>query len=212
VARHYRRDLIGHFIRRRQREQQPCGHACCRGYRVHPDNYPVILPNRLLRSASDEDLAEHYKRVSHGDTAKDRRAEAQIIYEMERRDRLEEERRRHREAVETGRAAQQMERDAERERLYLEAEAYTRGNWVNTQGQARGISDREILTGREEVFQRYASEEAREYFRHHPRPTGAYFRGKDTRIAYSDPGRARRPRRRTAPSRRVTRRDLRKAV
>jgi hypothetical protein len=211
MARHYRRDLIGHFIRRRQREQQMCTHACCRGYRVHPGNYPVILPNRLLRHASDEDLAGHYDKVVKQDSPRARRAEAQIIYEMERRDRAEAGRRQHRKAVAAGRAARQLEREAETERVYLEAEAYTRGNWVNAKGRARGISDREILTGREEVFQRYASEEAREYFRRHPRPTGAYFRGQDTRIAYSDPGRARRhPRRRAAPARRWTRRDMRK--
>ena len=143
---------------------------------------------------------------------------------MERRDRAslereqrriqhEERHRQHREAVETIRAARRMEREAETERIYLEAEDYTRGNWVNAKGRARGISDREILTGREDVFQRYASEEAREYFRHHPRPTAAYFRGQDTRIAYSDPGRARhRARRRAAPTRRWTRRDMRKTV
>lgn len=46
MARRYydRRDLIGHWIRKQQRQQQPCTHARCRGHRVHPDNYPVILP------------------------------------------------------------------------------------------------------------------------------------------------------------------------
>jgi hypothetical protein len=44
-----RRDLIGHWIKRTSPVQRMCGHACCRGYRVHPRNYPVILPDRLLR-------------------------------------------------------------------------------------------------------------------------------------------------------------------
>jgi hypothetical protein len=78
AARHYRRDLIGHFIRNRQRQQEPCTHACCRGYRVHPDNYPVILPKRTLRRASDHDLADHFDKVSKGDSEADRRAEAQM--------------------------------------------------------------------------------------------------------------------------------------
>jgi hypothetical protein len=43
------------------------------------------------------------------------------------------------------------------------------------------VSDREILTGRQAVFDRYASEEAKEFFRSNPRPTAAYFRGQDTR-------------------------------
>jgi hypothetical protein len=91
-------------------------------------------------------------------------------------------------AVETGRAVRRMEREAETERIYVDAEAYTRGNWVNAKGRARSIADREILTGRQDLFQRYASDEAREYFRERPRPTAAYFRGDDTRITYKRPG------------------------
>lgn len=182
-----RRDLIGHWINRDQREQRPCTHACCRGYRVHPDNYPVVLPSRTLRRASDADLATHFRKVAVQETPQARYAENQIIYEMERRD--EEERRRaaRREARAANKAAQRMERESESERLFLEAEAYTRGNWTNLKGTARGIMPREILTGRESVFQRYASEEAREFFRYNPRPTAAYFRGRNTRIEYSDP-------------------------
>ena len=52
--------------------------------------------------------------------------------------------------------------------------------------RARGISDAEILSGREDVFIRYATPEAKEFFAENPRPTGAYFRGRDTRIVYSD--------------------------
>jgi hypothetical protein len=54
---------------------------------------------------------------------------------------------------------------------------------VNKKGRALGINPDEILTGREAVFRRYASDEAREYFAVNPRPTAAYFRGKDTRVA-----------------------------
>ncbi len=195
MARRYydRRDLIGHWIKKQQRQQQPCTHACCRGYRVHPDNYPVILPDRTLHRATDEELAEHYTKMSHENTPQARRAEVQILHEMERRDRLEmqrrerartreERQRQHREAVAAGRGAARMEREADAQRIRLEVEAETKGYLVNAQGRARGISDEEILTGREEVFRRYASEEAREYFRDHPRPTAAYFRGKDTRV------------------------------
>lgn len=177
----YRRDLIGHFIEKQQREEQPCTHACCRGYRVHPDNYPTILPNRTLRRASDHDLAEHFDKVSEGNTPADRRATAQIMHEFERRDEVNRRRLTHREAVSARRAAQRLERESETERIYLEAEAYTRGNWVNLAGQRAGIFDKEILTGRQRVFDKYASEEAREFFRGTARPTAAYFRGKDTR-------------------------------
>jgi hypothetical protein len=181
-----RRDLIGHWIRKEQRTQRPCTHACCRGYRVHPDNYPTVLPSRTLRRASDRDLATHFQKVSTEDTPQARYAENQILYEMERRDRDEQQRAARREAVTAGRAARQMERESETERIYLEAEEYTRGNWTNLKGTARGIADREILTGRESVFQRYASEEAREFFQYTPRPTAAYFRGKRTTIDFID--------------------------
>lgn len=193
--RRYRRDLIGHFVRNDQRTQRPCTHACCRGYRVHPSNYPVILPDRTLHRASDADLAQHFDKVSQGDTAADRRAEAQLLHEMERRDRVAARRRESRQAAELARsnrrstaAAKRMEREAETERIFQEAEAATKGYLVSAEGRARGISDREILTGRERVFVRYASDEAKNYFAGQGRPTAAYFRGQDTRVHYSHPG------------------------
>lgn len=178
-----RRDLIGHWILKRQPSQQPCTHACCRGFRVHPENYPTVPPKRLLRRASEEDLSEHFGKVSQGHTAEDREAARQILHEMERRDAVEERRRRIRETLSSNRIARRMEREAEEERIYREAEAYTRGNWVNFAGKRIGVSDREILTGRQATFQRYASEEAREYFASQGRPTSAYFRGEDTRMS-----------------------------
>lgn len=63
MARYKVRDLIGHFVKPRSAGGKMCPHACCRNKRVHPDNMPVILPSKLLRRASDEDLAAHYDRV-----------------------------------------------------------------------------------------------------------------------------------------------------
>lgn len=186
-----RRDRIGHYVTKRQQTQRPCTHACCRGYREHPDKYPVILPDRTLRRARDEDLQRHFTRVSADPSPKGRRAEAQILHEMERRDaaeqrgqqreraRLEaaERRARSRESAAATRAAARMEREAETERIRLEAEAVTGGYMVNARGRLRNIMPEDILTGREVVFQRYASDEARDYFAVHPRPTARYFRG-----------------------------------
>ena len=188
MARYNVRDLLGHWVAPRSREGKMCPHACCRNRRVHPSNMPVILPDRLLRRASDDDLAEHYQRVSPSSpTPQQEAAQAQVIYEMERRDRRERERagrkEAHRESVAAGRAARSMERESEYERIALEAEAYTRGNLVNAAGRVAGIGDREILAGREATFRRYASDEAREFFSSTGRPTGAYFRGKDTRYS-----------------------------
>jgi hypothetical protein len=194
MARRYRRDLIGHFVRTQQRTEQPCTHACCRGYRVHPANYPVILPRRTLRRAKDEDLARHFNKVSAGSSPADRWAEAQLLAEMQRRDDADRRQRQRREAIAATRAAGQMEREAEAERIRREAEARTQGYLVTAQGRARGVSDAEILTGRQDVFIRYATPEAKAYFAENPRPTGAYLRfGRDTRVPYSDrPARRRR--------------------
>jgi hypothetical protein len=46
-----RRDLFSHWIRKDQQANRPCGHACCRGMRAHPDNYPVVKRNRYDRIA-----------------------------------------------------------------------------------------------------------------------------------------------------------------
>ena len=196
MARDYRRDLIGHFIRNQQPQQQPCTHACCRGYRVHPDNYPVVPPKRLLRRASDDDLAAHFRKVSSDPSPQARWAENQMLAEMQRRDDAERRERLRKETAAGTRAAIRMERESEAERIRAEAEARTSGYLVTAQGRARGISDAEILTGREDVFIRYATPEAKAFFAENPRPTAAYLRsGRDTRIVYSD--RPTRRRRRT---------------
>jgi hypothetical protein len=178
-----RRDQIGHWVNKDQQILRPCHHACCRGYRAHPSNWPLIPASRVLRRATDDEINRHYVKVGTDPSAQARGVELQLINEMERRDRREVERRRRREAVASTRAARRMEVEAERERVRVEAEAATQGYLVNRKGRARGINPEEILTGREAVFQRYASDEARDYFRNRPRPTASFFRGRDTRMA-----------------------------
>jgi hypothetical protein len=141
------------------------------------------------RTATDDQLARHYTKVSAVENdPKARGAELQIIAEFERRDRRDMRRRereaeaeRRREARANVRAIRRTEAEVERERIRVDAEAATRGYLVNKQGRRLGIDPDEILTGRQRVFDRYASDEAREYFAVHPRPTAAYFRGRDTR-------------------------------
>lgn len=129
-----RRDQLKHWVRKSQRADRPCTHACCRGYRVHPRNYPVVLASPTLRRASDEDLAAHFTALSvlEGDEA--RRGEARILYEMERRDQADERARRRREAILANRAAARMERESESQRIRLEAEARTQGYLVSAEG------------------------------------------------------------------------------
>lgn len=186
-----RRDQIGHWVTREQPVYRPCTHACCRGYRAHPSNWPVIPAKMAYRTATDDQLAAHYTKLSAVENdPKARGGELQILAEFERRDRREMRRRereqvreRRREAVANNRAARRTENEVERERIRVQAEAATRGYLVNRKGRSLGINPDEILTGREAVFQRYASDEARDYFRSNPRPTAAYFRGRDTRVA-----------------------------
>ena len=171
------RDLLGHYVAPKSAGGKMCPHACCRNKRVHPANMPVILPSRLLRRASDDDLAEHYARVQ-GDSRKDERARAQVLHEMDRRDTEAK--------AKSNRAhakySSQLEHAEVQEQSYVAAEEATRGNMVNRKGQAAGINPRTLITGREETFRRYASDELMEYYSTNHRPTHASFRGQDTRV------------------------------
>lgn len=180
-----RRDQIGHWVDKDKPADRHCQHACCRGYREHPEHWPVVLPSRKLRGASEEALGEHFRKLSWDESPKARRGELQILHEFDRRAKAEErerDRARAREAVLANRAAARQEREVEYERIKLDAEAGTQGYLTNAAGRARGIADHEILTGRRDVFNRYASDEAKDYFRVNPRPTASYFRGRDTRV------------------------------
>lgn len=191
-----RRDLIGHWITRQQHEGRPCTHACCRGYRVHPRRWPVIPANPTLHRATDDQLAAHFVKLSSDPSPQARYGEAQLLHEMERRDRAAERhaatlerRQRARQGRAEVRAGQRMEREAEAHRIRSELEAATSGYVVTAQGRARGISDAEVISGREDVFIRYATPEAKAFFAENPRPTAAYLtRGADTRVMYSDRG------------------------
>jgi hypothetical protein len=177
-----RRDLIGHWIRKSQRTQQMCTHACCRGYRVHPKNMPVNLPNRLLRRASDRDLAEHFDKVSSQRTADDTAAWYQILAEMERRDKQTARRAAARERHEASVLGRRFERAEAVEHAYVQAENATRGHMVNKAGRANDIDPRSLFTGPESRARRYASEELLAHWETHPRPTARMFAGGDTRV------------------------------
>ena len=186
-----RRDLIGHWIRKRQAEQQMCTHACCRGYRVHPSNMPVILPNPLLRRASDDDLATHFSDVSRQRTSDETAAYWQILAEMERRDELTARRAAAREQYQATVLGKRFERAEAVEFAWRQAEDATNGYMLNKAGRAQGIDERSLFTGPESRARRYASEELLEHWQTHPRPTARMFEGKDTRVyeRYSAPRR-----------------------
>ena len=181
------RDLLGHFVRPRSAKGDMCPHACCRNRRVHPANMPVVLPRRLLRRASDEDLAAHYERVQ-GDSYREERARMQVLHEMQRRD-DEAAAKKNRAAA---RYSRQLEQADAREASYVAAEEATRGNMVNRKGRARDVNPRTLIYAREDTFQRYASEELKEFYSTRHRPTARSFQGADTRYV----PRATEPRRR----------------
>ena len=181
-----RRDLIGHWVRKQQPTQRMCGHACCRNKRVHPGNYPTVLPDGLLRRASEEDLAKAYATGSE-------RRQAQVLHEFERRDRADAQRKQRAQDRDARAFSRRMAHAEEVDRVWLEAEAATKGNMVNAKGRAAGISDRYLMTAPERDVRRYGSEELLNYFAENNRPTGAHMRGKDTRLGamYTAPKRRR---------------------
>lgn len=130
---------------------------------------PAYMPPKMLRKATDEQLADHYDK--HGNCP---RCQKQILRELERRD--------HAEAVKRAAFSRRMEREETVEYAYVTAEQDTRGSMVNRKGQARGVDPRSLFTGSEERARRYASEELLEHWQTHGRPTAAMFAGRDTRV------------------------------
>jgi hypothetical protein len=162
------RDLLGHWVKPREREEQMCPHACCRGRRTHPDKFPVILAKGDLRSASEAELLAHWERHDH-----DEKVSKQVLGEVDRRDQL---RKRNKHAT----ANEHRTRDEFRAHLESEwtrAEEQTRGNMLNKRGEKAGIDPRSLFTGDEARVSRYASEELRRYFEDHPRVGASEFSG-----------------------------------
>ena len=83
MARYNVRDLIGHWVKPRSRAGKMCPHKCCRGYRVHPDNFPVILPRELLRTARERDLIAHYEQHGTRDCPECEKVRTQILGEID---------------------------------------------------------------------------------------------------------------------------------
>jgi hypothetical protein len=164
------RDLLGHWVKPRSAKGKMCPHACCRNKRVHPANFPVVLPSKLLRQATDSELANHY-----GRHASNERVRRQIERELERRDLAD----RRRQGARERQRSRMYQRQEAIEHAFLDAESATRGNMLNKKGRALGISERSLLTGSEDRARRYASEELLNYWQSHPRPARSTRRGRD---------------------------------
>ena len=170
------RDMLGHFVRPKSAKGDMCPHACCRNRRVHPANMPVVLPRKLLRRTSDDDLAAHYERLT-GDSRREDRGRAQVLHEMQRRD-DEQVAKKNRSAA---RYSRQLEQADAREASYVAAEEATRGNMTNRRGRNLDINPRTLIYAREADFDRYASDELKEFYATRHRPTARSFQGADTR-------------------------------
>lgn len=183
MARYNRRDLFAHWVKSDEPAQRPCEHACCRGMRPHPENYPVIKRNRYLKYSSYDEITGYWDR-HQSDSAQDERIRAQILAEMNRRD-IRDERRAAAEERRTARnTARRMERAEAIERAWADAERATKGNMLNRRGREAHVNERTLFTGPESRARKYASEELLNHWEHHPRPTQAYFEGRDARIGY----------------------------
>lgn len=180
MAPYNRRDLFKHWVRKDQRANQPCTHACCRGFRPHPEHYPLVMPARYLRGASDDQLAAHYSKCPEGSP----RCRDQVLDELHRRD-VAAERRQATEDRRQARWAAKEAKGAEIERAWLEAETATKGYMLNRRGREAGISERTLFRGPEKRARKYASEELLNHWENTPRPTEGYFRGEDTRLGYA---------------------------
>jgi hypothetical protein len=62
------------------------------------------------------------------------------------------------------------------EMTFIGAERYTRGVMVNAEGRRRGIDGRSLLSGRQDIAHKYASDELKRWWDDHPRMTLTQFR------------------------------------
>jgi len=180
-----RRDLFKHWIRKEQRANQTCGHACCRHMRAQLKNWPVNPPNPYLRRATDNELADYYQRSAGRDDAAEERAREHVFAELQRRDIAQERRERAEERRRERWTARRLERAEAIDAAWLAAEEATNGYMLNRRGKEAGINERTLFTGPESRARKYASEELLEWWETHPRPTQAMFEGRDTRMGYA---------------------------
>ena len=177
MARYDIRDLLGHWVRPRAREGQHCPHACCRGRRPHPDNFPVLIPRAELRRADEGLLMRHLRRWGHRDDAVN-----QVIGELDRRERVERNAAARRDRARHRRATRQDEYRAYLENEWIQAERQTKGVMLNRAGERAGVDPRSLFYGPESRARKYASEELRRYWDEHPRVSSREFHSERAQI------------------------------
>jgi len=163
------RDQIGHWVTPPSMRGHPCPHACCKNRQAHPDKLPVRLDRDYLRSLSEEDIEKELARYYRyrDDSPRGEAGFRAVAAEVDRRDarRAAAERRRQRE--------QDYHDEVYRE--WLAAENGIQGGVLLNK---KGINERSLFTGPQSRVDQYASDELKEWFASHPRPTRARIMGK----------------------------------
>lgn len=166
VSRYNVRDILGHFVKPRSERGDLCPHRCCQGRRVHPDKFPEILPRRMLRGMTDEELAEHF-----GKYAGNQKSGAQVLTEVHRRDVAKARRETNAKAANDRAYSRKLARYEEVDAAVLAAEHATGGQLVNKAGVRAGVSDRSLFEGSESRAIKYATPELIQYWQSNPRPS-----------------------------------------
>jgi hypothetical protein len=55
------RDLLGHFVKPREREGEMCPHACCRGRRPHPERRDKAAKKRARRRERESTSRDEFR-------------------------------------------------------------------------------------------------------------------------------------------------------
>jgi hypothetical protein len=171
------RDQIGHWVAPPSLRAHPCPHRCCQSKRVHPDALPVKLSRSYLRSLSDEEVERELLAYQH---YSDDRTEGylQVLAEAQRREDAPARAAERKERARDKRQRRESEYRDEVYREWLHAENGIQGSvMLNRKGRAAGIDERSLFTGPQSRVDKYASDELKEWFQAHPRPTRARILG-----------------------------------
>jgi hypothetical protein len=178
LARRQSRDQLKHWVAPPSARGKPCPHSCCQNERVHPRNLPVKLNRAYLRSLSGDEVIrelETYQR--YNDTHEE--GFLQVLAEAGRREESAEKATARKERARDKRQHRESEYRDEVYREWLHAENGIQGAvMLNRTGKAAGIDERSLFTGPESRVNKYASDELKEWFESHPRPTRARIIGK----------------------------------
>ena len=165
------RDQLGHWVAPPSERGHPCMHKCCQGKRVHPQNLPVRLDRKYLRSLDDAEVEKELRQYQrYSDTHE--RGFLQVLAEAQRREDAPAKATARKERARDRRQRGNQEYSDLTYREWMLAENRIQGGvLLNRAGIRAGISDRSLFSGSQARADRYASDELKEYWLTHPRMT-----------------------------------------